>query len=60
MNKSHLSHDILNLLARLRIMHDVLKDKKYDQIPKEEVMEDLEQSLKQLEVKFKELANTDQ
>ena len=41
-------------------MHDVLKEKKYDQIPKEEVVEDLEESLKQLEAKFKELASTDQ
>jgi hypothetical protein len=60
MDKKHISHDILNLLERLRIMHDILKDKKFDHIPKDEVMVDLKEALKLLDQRFIDLANTDQ
>lgn len=50
-----LSHDILNCLERLRIMHDLAKDQNFSVISKEEIKSDLEESLKQLEADFKKL-----
>jgi len=50
-----LSHDILNILERLRIMHDLAKDQNFSVISKEEIKSDLEESLKQLEADFKSL-----
>ena len=60
MDKKHLSHDILNLLERLRIMHEILRDKKFEEIPKDEVLLDLKESLKVLDERFSQLANIDQ
>ncbi len=60
MDNNQLSHDILNLLERLRIMHEILRDKKFDHIPQSEVMIDLTETLKLLDLRFQELANTDQ
>ena len=41
MDNRQLSHDILNILERLRIMHDLIKDKNYEHIPKDELLTDL-------------------
>ncbi len=56
MDKDKLSHDILNILERLRIMHDLLKEKKFSHIPKEELLSDLEENLIQLKLKFEKLS----
>ena len=55
MDKRQLSHDILNYIERLRIMHDMARDQKYDLISKEELVNDLDETLSQIEEKFKEL-----
>lgn len=55
MDKKKLSHDILNMLERLRIMHDLAKDQNFSAIPKEEILEDLNQTLKELEKNLKAL-----
>lgn len=55
MDKRQLSHDILNLLERLRIMHDLARDENYEAIPKEELKNDLKDSLNQLEAAFQRL-----
>lgn len=52
---SQLSHDILNLLERLRIMHDLVREKKFDVVPKEELEKDLKEALTELESNFKRL-----
>lgn len=56
MNKHHLSHDILNILERLRIMHDLLKEQRFEQISKEELMADLVENLELLKKNFDQLA----
>ena len=56
MDKRHLSHDILNILERLRIMHDLIKDQNYQHIPKEELLTDLSENLKLLKKHFETLA----
>jgi len=55
METRKLSHDILNILERLRIMHDLAKDQNFSVISKEEIKSDLEEALKQLEADFKKL-----
>ncbi|MGE3609221.1 MAG: hypothetical protein AB7I27_06500 [Bacteriovoracaceae bacterium] len=55
MNNRHLSHDILNILERLRIMHDLIKDKNYSVISEEEMRQDLDDSLKKLKEDFEKL-----
>jgi hypothetical protein len=50
-----LSHDILNMLERLRIMHDLMKDQNFAVISKEEMKSDLTETLKKLEEDFKSL-----
>ena len=55
MDKRTLSHDILNMLERLRIMHDLARDQNFSMITKEEIKIDLEISLQTLEDRFKEL-----
>ncbi len=50
-----LSHDILNLIERLRIMHDLAKDQNFSAISKDEIKSDLDETLKELEAKFKSL-----
>ena len=52
MDKRKVSHDILNLLERLRIMHDLIRDKKFDDISKEELESDLQESLQELQKNF--------
>ena len=56
MDKRQLSHDILNILERLRIMHDLIKDKNYDHIPKDELITDLNENLVLLKKLFEALA----
>ena len=55
MDKRQLSHDILNIIERLRIMHDLAKDQNYSVISKDELKSDLDEALKKLEKDFKEL-----
>lgn len=55
MDKRQLSHDILNIIERLRIMHDLAKDQNYTVISKDELKSDLDEALKKLEKDFKEL-----
>lgn len=55
LDKRQLSHDILNMLERLRIMHDIAKDQNFTVIKKEEVLSDLEETLHKLEADLKAL-----
>lgn len=57
MDKSKLSHDILNTLERLRIMHDLIKDQNYDHIPKDELIKDLNENLELLKKNFDKLSS---
>jgi hypothetical protein len=52
MDNRQLSHDILNILERLRIMHDLIKDNNYEHIPKDELLTDLNENLDLLRKKF--------
>lgn len=52
MDKRQLSHDILNILERLRIMHDLLRDQNFEHISKEELLTDLKENISQLDQKF--------
>lgn len=52
MDEKKVSHDILNILERLRIMHDLIRDKNFEHIPKEELLQDLSENLEQLKIKF--------
>lgn len=53
-SKRQLSHDILNMIERLRIMHDLARDQNFEVISKEELLKDLDEGLKKLEQDFKE------
>jgi hypothetical protein len=53
MDSRKLSHDILNSLERLRIMHDLIKSQNYSVIPKDEMEKDLEDELKKLDENFR-------
>jgi hypothetical protein len=55
MNKDIAAHDILNLLERLRIMHDLIQRENYSTISKEEVKQDLDEALLKLNQLFKQL-----
>jgi hypothetical protein len=55
MDRNKLSHEILNLLERLRIMHDFAKDLNFTSVKKEELLSDLDETLEHLEKNFKEL-----
>jgi hypothetical protein len=54
-DKRKLSHDILNALERLRIMHDLARDQNFSLISKDEVQNDLGETLKNLEADLKTL-----
>ena len=56
MDKAELSHSILNILERLRIMHGLIKDQNYSEIPKEEILNDLNKDLDLLKKHFDILA----
>lgn len=55
MDSKKLSHDILNSIERLRIMHDLIKSQNYAAIPKEELVTDLDEELKKLRENFSQL-----
>jgi hypothetical protein len=55
MDKRQLSHDILNMIERLRIMHDLAREQNFSAISKDELKEDLKETLLKLEKDFKEL-----
>lgn len=50
-----ISHDIMNALERLRIMHDLVKGEKYESISKEEIISDLKETLEKLKTDFDRL-----
>jgi len=52
LDKRQLSHDILNMIERLRIMHDLAKDQNFSVISKEELKNDLDETLKKLSEDF--------
>ena len=52
MDKNKISHDILNILERLRIMHDLLIRKDFSDISKEEIHTDLDEAMSDLKEKF--------
>jgi hypothetical protein len=54
-DKRQLSHDILNMLERLRIMHDLAKEQNFSDIPKDEFKKDLQDTLEKLASDFKKL-----
>jgi hypothetical protein len=54
-DKRQLSHDILNMIERLRIMHDLAKDQKFSEIPKDELKKDLQETLAKIAEDFKQL-----
>jgi hypothetical protein len=56
MDNQKLSHDILNILERLRIMHDLIKEKNFEHIPKEELLNDLQENLELLKNNFEKLS----
>ena len=56
MDKHQLSHDILNILERLRIMHDLIRDENYQHIPKAELLTDLEENIELLKKCFGNLS----
>ncbi len=57
MDSKKLSHDILNSIERLRIMHDLIKSQNYAAIPKDELINDLDEELKKLREDFAKLLN---
>lgn len=52
MDKKQLSHDILNMIERLRIMHEIAKDQNFSSVSKEELKSDLKETLEKLEKDF--------
>lgn len=50
-------HTIINELSKLQIMYDLLKEKRFDQIPREEIIKDALESLEKLKEAF---LNSDQ
>ncbi len=57
MDSKKLSHDILNSIERLRIIHDLIKSKNYAVISKDEMEKDLEEEFKTLKDNFQILLN---
>lgn len=57
MDSKKLSHDIMNSLERLRIMHDLIKSQNFSAIPKDEMVNDLAEEMKRLEKNFEILLN---
>ena len=55
MDRRQLSHDILNILERLRIMHDLARDQNFEVISEEELKKDLKENLDQLKTDFEKL-----
>ena len=59
-SKRQLSHDILNALERLRIMHDLVRDKNFAMISETEIEKDLKLTLSKLADDFQQLFKADQ
>lgn len=57
MDTKKLSHDIMNSLERLRIMHDLIKSQNFAAIPRDEMVNDLAEEIKKLEKNFEILLN---
>jgi hypothetical protein len=55
MDSRKLSHDILNALERLRIMHDLIKSQNFSVVSRDEIVKDLNDEIKKLEENFKKL-----
>ena len=55
MDRRQISHDILNILERLRIMHDLARDKNFEVITESELKNDLKENLDQLKKDFEKL-----
>lgn len=55
MSSSKISHDILNYIERLRIMHDLVKEQNFEEISKEELANDLDETLNKLKESFEKL-----
>jgi hypothetical protein len=55
-DRRQLSHDVLNLLERLRIMHDLARDQDFTVIKKDELLADLADTVRQLEANLRALA----
>lgn len=58
-DKRRLSHDILNAVERIRIMHDLVKDKNFEMISLEEIQKDFDETLKKLKSDFEKLVDVD-
>ncbi len=56
LDRRQLSHDILNYIERLRVMHDLAREQDYSVIKKEELLSDLAETVRLLEAKLKDLA----
>ncbi len=52
MDKRQLSHDIMNMIERLRIMHELVRDGNFSTISKDEIQSDLEATLVKLREDF--------
>ncbi|HXH29897.1 MAG TPA: hypothetical protein VNJ01_03725 [Bacteriovoracaceae bacterium] len=55
MDHRQLTHDIMNMLERLRIMHDLAIKGNFQDISREEMVKDLEVALATLKEKFAQL-----
>jgi galactitol-specific phosphotransferase system IIB component len=55
MDNRKITHDIMNALERLRIMHDLARDQNFSVIPKEEVKADLIETIQKLKEDFSKL-----
>ena len=57
MDQHKTSHDILARIERLRIMHELVREKNFEEISKEEILTDLKTTLEELEELFLQLSD---
>lgn len=57
MDSKKISHEIQNAISRLEIMHDLAREKKFDLISKQELSQDLDDTLQELKKNFESLIN---
>lgn len=57
MDSKKISHEIQNAISRLEIMHDLAREKKFDLISKQELSQDLDDTLQDLKKNFESLIN---
>lgn len=55
MDKRKISHDILNMIERLRIMHDLALENNFNEISSEEMQLDLNETLTAIKKNFIDL-----